>query len=116
MKPAAIALIFSSGLATGIGITMLLWCMEDPQKPKSPGISLLLVAALWLSTALLFGGCGFNPTEGEYGPVRVVPEQDSCLVRVEHWDPDGSLARTNWEMQMCDVEGHDVEVFGRRWW
>ena len=38
---------------------------------------------------LLLAGCGINPVEGDYGPVRWVPEQDTCRVKVRY--PDGRI-------------------------
>lgn len=52
--------------------------------------------------------CGFNPMEGDYGPVEWVPEKDSCWTKVRH--PD---SRVNYEMRPCDGKDHDIEVFDR---
>ena len=71
-------------------------------KPANP----LHVSAL----AMLLGACGFNPTEGDFGPVEVVPEVDSCRVKVR---PSPGVVRYEW--QPCDGPGHDVKFFGRGW-
>jgi hypothetical protein len=65
---------------------------------------------------LLLAGCGFNPVEGDYGVVEVVPEQESCRVKVREHDSLGVQRAVYWETRPCDGEGHEVEVFGREWW
>jgi hypothetical protein len=61
-------------------------------------------------SSLILAGCGINPAEGEFGPVEVVPEQDTCWVKVRY--PAGNI---NYEPRLCAGGGHDVEIFGRRW-
>lgn len=57
--------------------------------------------------ALLLAGCGFNPMEGDFGPVEWVPEKKECRTKVRY--PDG---RVNYELRPCDGGGHDIEVLG----
>jgi hypothetical protein len=59
---------------------------------------------------LSFTACGFNPVEGDFGPIEWVPEQKECKVKVKY--PDG---RVNYEMRPCEGGGHDLEVFGGRY-
>jgi hypothetical protein len=56
---------------------------------------------------LALAGCGFNPMEGDFGPIEWVPEQKTCREKVRY--PDG---RVNYEMRPCDGAGHDLEVLG----
>jgi hypothetical protein len=59
---------------------------------------------------LALTGCGFNPMEGDFGPIEWVPEKKECRTKVRY--PDG---RVNYEMRPCDGGGHDLEVFGGRY-
>ena len=76
-----------------------------PRGPMNP---------LTLLAALLLAGC-INPLEGDYGPVEVVPEKDSCQMEV--WDFD--VATEEYSMRLetrpCEGKGHDIRIFGRRW-
>jgi hypothetical protein len=79
---------------------------EVEPRPKTAGGPAGLVGAL----ALILAGCGFNPMEGDYGPVEWVPEREYCREKVRY--PDG---RVNYEMRPCDGKDHDVKFLGRRW-
>lgn len=74
----------------------------------------LTVLVAFLLSALM--GCGVNPAEGQFGPVAVVAEEDSCRVRVRGHGPDGVQRTVRWEMRPCEGKDHEVEIFGREWW
>lgn len=65
--------------------------------------------------ALLLTACGWNPTEGDFGPVEVVPERELCWVTVRETDSTGRRTRIYTEQQPCDGDEHHVEIFDRRW-
>jgi hypothetical protein len=65
--------------------------------------------------ALALAGCGFNPMEGDFGPVEVVPERDVCWVTVRERDSAGVQVRVYTEPRPCEGKDHDVKFLGRRW-
>jgi hypothetical protein len=72
-------------------------------------------AAALLALALALASCGWNPTEGDFGPVEVVPERDVCWVTVRERDSAGVQVRVYTEPRPCEGKDHDVKFLGRRW-
>jgi hypothetical protein len=88
---------------------------EQPARPRAPEPKAKGSRSpnpLILLAALLLGACGFNPVEGDFGVVEVVPEERDCWVTVRELDSTG---RVYTEKRRCDGAGHDVKFFGWRW-
>jgi hypothetical protein len=66
-----------------------------------------------LFAALALAGC-LNPTEGDFGIVEVVPEQETCYDTTLILEP-GRGHRMGVRPRACYGEGYDVAIFGRRW-
>jgi hypothetical protein len=65
--------------------------------------------------ALALASCGWNPTEGDFGPVEVVPEERTCYDTTRVIEP-GAPSRRVIKPRRCDGRGHDVLLFDKWRW
>lgn len=101
----AMAYLFGGAVAAGVLMVLVILGSHAWKAFQGAFLGCLVLGAL--------AGC---ITDGDFGAVAVVPVQDSCRVKVREHGLDSVQNVVRWEMWPCEGEGHDVEVFGRRWW